>query len=409
MPEGQAAALWHGAVSLPPTPGHRLLVALDGTELVGLAASGPAERVDRRRPSSWRRCWSSRAGAGAATAPGCSPRASTTGAGTARAPRWRGSGSATRRPGLLDALRLGARRRGARRSTPAPGSAPGALPRGRWRRARDFDGLPRGGDRFYEGLVADNTKAYWTDHKALGHLRARPMEALLDELEPRVRAGKVFRPYRDVRFSKDKTPYKKRRGVATSTRRAGLLYVQLGADGLIVGSGYCTSRPTRARRLRAAIAEDRPAGRSVACSTGAPRAAGRGRAARAAAERRRLTHPRADLLRTSRSGPSAPRARRVDARSRGARVIAAAWRAVRPLDDWLAQQSGRHGRSEPARRSSRASVEVASRVARDVGALGRREHGGAELGGGCPAVPTSWGRPDVAAGGQGTPRRRVRP
>ena len=43
VPEVQAAALWLGAVESPPTPEHRLLVALDGPELVGFAASGPAE------------------------------------------------------------------------------------------------------------------------------------------------------------------------------------------------------------------------------------------------------------------------------------------------------------------------------------------------------------------------------
>ena len=42
VPEVQAAALWLGAVESPPTPEHRLLVALDRTELVGFAASGPA-------------------------------------------------------------------------------------------------------------------------------------------------------------------------------------------------------------------------------------------------------------------------------------------------------------------------------------------------------------------------------
>lgn len=42
VPEVQAAALWLGAVESPPTPQHRLLVALEGPELVGFAASGPA-------------------------------------------------------------------------------------------------------------------------------------------------------------------------------------------------------------------------------------------------------------------------------------------------------------------------------------------------------------------------------
>ena len=42
VPEEQAAALWLGAVERPPTPQHRLLVAMEQVELVGFAASGPA-------------------------------------------------------------------------------------------------------------------------------------------------------------------------------------------------------------------------------------------------------------------------------------------------------------------------------------------------------------------------------
>ena len=43
LPEVQAAALWLGAVESPPTAQHRLLVAFERDELVGFAASGPAE------------------------------------------------------------------------------------------------------------------------------------------------------------------------------------------------------------------------------------------------------------------------------------------------------------------------------------------------------------------------------
>lgn len=37
------AAAWEASVASPPTPRHRLLVALDGSELVGLAASEPTD------------------------------------------------------------------------------------------------------------------------------------------------------------------------------------------------------------------------------------------------------------------------------------------------------------------------------------------------------------------------------
>lgn len=46
VPEVQAAALWLGAVESPPTPRHRLLVAMERDDLVGFAASGPATDED---------------------------------------------------------------------------------------------------------------------------------------------------------------------------------------------------------------------------------------------------------------------------------------------------------------------------------------------------------------------------
>ena len=47
VPEEQVAALWLRAVEVPPSPRHRLLVAMERDELVGFAASAPAEDDDR--------------------------------------------------------------------------------------------------------------------------------------------------------------------------------------------------------------------------------------------------------------------------------------------------------------------------------------------------------------------------
>ncbi len=61
---------------------------------------------------------------------------------------------------------------------------------------------------FYEGLEADNSKTYWNENKSVyENLVLRPMTELLDELAPEFGEAKLFRPYRDVRFSADKAPY----------------------------------------------------------------------------------------------------------------------------------------------------------------------------------------------------------
>src|SRR5256884_8720761 len=72
-----------------------------------------------------------------------------------------------------------------------------------------FGGWPAEAIEFYEGLEADNSKTYWQENKAVYEELVRgPMDALIAELAPEYGEGRIFRPYRDVRFSRDKSPYK---------------------------------------------------------------------------------------------------------------------------------------------------------------------------------------------------------
>jgi uncharacterized protein (TIGR02453 family) len=78
-----------------------------------------------------------------------------------------------------------------------------------------------------------------------------PMLALLAELEDEFGPGKMFRPYRDVRFSKDKTPYK-----TNAAATAGGYYLSLSADGLFLGGGIYHPAADQLDRLRRAVADD---------------------------------------------------------------------------------------------------------------------------------------------------------
>jgi uncharacterized protein (TIGR02453 family) len=122
-----------------------------------------------------------------------------------------------------------------------------------------FEGFPDEGLVFYEGLEADNSKTYWTRHKAdyEQHVRA-PLLALLEELGPEFGTAKVFRPYRDVRFSNDKTPYKTHQGavVAADGHGAGAWYVQISAEGLHVAGGAWRLESDQVARLRRAVADE---------------------------------------------------------------------------------------------------------------------------------------------------------
>jgi uncharacterized protein (TIGR02453 family) len=127
-----------------------------------------------------------------------------------------------------------------------------------------FEGFPDQGLVFYEGLEADNSKAYWTEHKADYDACVRaPMLALLAELGEEFGTAKVFRPYRDVRFSHDKTPYKTHQGavVTPEGRGAGSWYVQISADGLHVSGGSWRLESDQVARYRRAVSDPVQGGR----------------------------------------------------------------------------------------------------------------------------------------------------
>ena len=118
-----------------------------------------------------------------------------------------------------------------------------------------FSGWPEEALDFYDGLAADNSKSYWTEHKVTYEQRVlRPMTELTEELAAEFGEPKIFRPYRDVRFSADKSPYKTHIGAVIG----GTGYVQLSAEGLGAGAGMWQMAPEHLERYRAAVVSDGP-------------------------------------------------------------------------------------------------------------------------------------------------------
>lgn len=122
-----------------------------------------------------------------------------------------------------------------------------------------FTGFGEHAIDFFDGLLADNSKAYWDDHLTLYKRDVRaPMEAMLNALEVEfgegLANGKVFRPHRDVRFARDKTPYKTHCGaVLEQGRGGGAYYVEISADGLKSGGGCFHLAPDQLARFRSAV------------------------------------------------------------------------------------------------------------------------------------------------------------
>jgi uncharacterized protein (TIGR02453 family) len=212
-----------------------------------------------------------------------------------------------------------------------------------------FGGFPEEALVFYEGLEADNTKAYWTDHRDVYDRAVKaPLDALLADLAPEFGRAKVFRPYRDVRFSKDKTPYKTH--AAAVVEGDGSLYLQLGADGLFVGGGYWHTASDQVQRLRAAVDDDLSGRRLVEVLDGLAGWEVTGERLKRLPRPYAPDHPRADLL--LHKGLAAGRrfepAEWLHEPECGQRV-AQAWRQVLPLNAWLAQHVGPTRQEHPRR------------------------------------------------------------
>jgi uncharacterized protein (TIGR02453 family) len=186
-------------------------------------------------------------------------------------------------------------------SAPARRAPAGPDPGGR--RARPtiiagmaFAGWAAGALDFYDGLEEDNSKAYWQAHKAVYEQAVlRPMEELLAEVEGQLGAGRIFRPYRDLRFSADKSPYK----TAMAAAVGGDGYIQFSAAGLAAGRGRYLMDPAQLQRYRRAV-DAAPSGPDLARIVAAARTAG----VEVTARDRLKTgprgfprdHPRTDLL-----------------------------------------------------------------------------------------------------------------
>ncbi len=120
-----------------------------------------------------------------------------------------------------------------------------------------FSGFPPEALDFYRRLTLDNSRSFWTDHREVYDRAVRdPMLALTGELEPDYGTFHLFRPHRDVRFSKDKSPYKTQQGAVTEGEGGEFYYLVIGADGLFVAAGYHQMARDQLDRYRRAVVDE---------------------------------------------------------------------------------------------------------------------------------------------------------
>lgn len=136
-----------------------------------------------------------------------------------------------------------------------------------------FNGFPTDFFRFFRELAVNNERAWFEANKnRFKDSVQAPMSEFIAAMaphlarisrhfiaDPRPHGGSMFRIYRDVRFSKDKRPYKEH-GACQFRHRLGRdvhapgFYVHLGPSGVFVGAGLWMPDAEPLFKIRTAIA-----------------------------------------------------------------------------------------------------------------------------------------------------------
>lgn len=203
-----------------------------------------------------------------------------------------------------------------------------------------FTGFPEAALDFYDDLELDNTKSFWESHKNVYDEAVRlPMLALTAALAEEFGTAKVFRPHRDVRFAKDKTPYKNHQGAFVAVGPATGWYVEVGSPGVRVGAGYYHAGGPDLARIRAAI-DTEHSGQELERIVRQLQEDGfelRGEQLKTSPRGYSVDHPRIELLRytTMALGKSYGFGALIQTPELLDRVRED-WRALRPLVEWVA-------------------------------------------------------------------------
>jgi uncharacterized protein (TIGR02453 family) len=208
-----------------------------------------------------------------------------------------------------------------------------------------FSGWPPAAIDFYAGLEADNSRSYFLAHKATYEEAVKaPFLALSETVEKEFGPMRLFRPNRDTRFAKDKSPYKTAAAAVTEGQGGTHYYAQISAEGLYVGAGYYHLAPDQLERWRVAVADSR-SGPKMEQALAVMRKLGYDTTARDQLKRAPRgfpnDHPRIDLLRRKgcHCGRQYPPAKWLATKGALDRILKV-WHDTKPMNAWLDKYVG---------------------------------------------------------------------
>lgn len=220
--------------------------------------------------------------------------------------------------------------------------------------APTFRGWPDTALDFYRDLERENNRAFWAAHKEVYERDVKaPFEALSDLVAEEFGPLRVFRPHRDVRFSKDKSPYKTRCYAVTEGEGGESYYVEISAQGMVVATGYWMMANDQLERYRRAVDDEEagPALERILAGLAARKLTNEAPGLKTAPRGYRRDHPRVELLRHKSVAVMRryPPARWLGTPAAADRIVDV-WRAAAPMNAWLAEHVGPSTEPPPDRR-----------------------------------------------------------
>lgn len=120
-----------------------------------------------------------------------------------------------------------------------------------------FSGFPPDVFKFYGELEQNNNRDWWAENGWKYKEEILPMvRSFIDALDPIWQPMIVYRPYRQVRFSPNKDPYKTVCGIIGADPDGSLHYIQLSGNGILVARGTHLFSPDQQLRYYEAIDQD---------------------------------------------------------------------------------------------------------------------------------------------------------
>lgn len=123
-----------------------------------------------------------------------------------------------------------------------------------------FTGIPDDAFVFYSELERDNSRAFWEANKTRYQTSVRqPATALANALRatfPAVGDFHLYRPHNDLRFHKNRPPYKTHQGAYSESDGGAGFYFQISEAGLMIAYGYYMMARDQLGRFRAAIDDE---------------------------------------------------------------------------------------------------------------------------------------------------------